>query len=79
MPDGLLRVLRVATEEFLDEKADQLAAMGDTSYRRVVESQREYFENGKAYFDYGDINQGLNETPSFVSGDMRVRRADGDE
>lgn len=63
-PDGLLRVLRQATDDFLDAKADDLAAAGDDSYRQVVDSMRSYIERQKAYFDFGDINQGQNETPT---------------
>lgn len=68
-PRGLLRVLRAATDPFLDAKADGLAdpanpGSDNGAYRRAVDSQRAYMQKQRAYWDFGDINRGLNRTPT---------------
>ena len=57
-PEGLLDLLRVASDEYLDEEAARLAANGDDSYKRVLQSQRDYIAGHQKYNDFGDVNQG---------------------
>lgn len=57
-PEGLLALLRAASDRYLDERADALAAKGDASYRRVLDHQRAYMRRHQLYWDLGDVNQG---------------------
>ncbi len=63
-PEGLLQVLRTASEEYLDERAVSLATAGDDSYRRVLEHQRDYMIRHRIFWDFGDINQGAVDLPT---------------
>lgn len=57
-PEGLLKVLRDAADDYLDRRADALAAEGDGDYRRVLDHMRAYMRAQAAYSDFGDLNQG---------------------
>lgn len=61
-PAGLLRVLRVATDKFLDEKADSLNDNG--GYLRELDSQRAYIAKQRAYSDFDGIDRGQSRTPT---------------
>lgn len=63
-PDGLLRLLREASDRFLDAKAETLAAAGDRDYGRVLDHMRRYAESQAVYADFGDLNQGRTSIPS---------------
>ena len=57
-PEGLLRVLRRASNSYFDARAEELTAKGDDSYRRVLAHMRAYERRQAAYGDFGDLNQG---------------------
>lgn len=63
-PAGLLDLLRQATQVYLDDKAAQLAAAGDTDYGRVLTHMRAFQAKQAKYGDFGDINQGRAQLPT---------------
>ncbi len=63
-PEGLLRVLRAASDAYLDRRADELAAQGETSYRRVLDHMRAYMSRQEVFGDFGDVNQGRARLPT---------------
>ena len=55
---------RTLNDKAMSLDAPQSAFDEGAAYRRVLNSQRDYMARQKVYWDFGDINQGMSETPT---------------
>ena len=67
-PKGLLRLLRAANDDYLDQRAEALAVQGDDTYRRALMHLRAYQRRQATYADFGDLNQGRAGLPASPGG-----------
>lgn len=68
-PEGLLRLLRAASDDYLERRAEELAAAGDDSYGRALDHMRAYQRRQAVYDDFGDLNQGRAGLPASPGGE----------
>ena len=57
-PKALLTDLRVAADQYLDTRADELSAQDKNAFRRVLDHMRDWQKKHAIYNDFGDLAQG---------------------